>query len=51
VLDIIDQLRASLPDEAIVVDDLTLVGYWIPVAFETYQPRTSIHPGTYGMLG
>jgi acetolactate synthase-1/2/3 large subunit len=51
VLDIIDQLRASLPDDAIVVDDLTLVGYWIPVAFETYQPRTSIHPGTYGTLG
>jgi acetolactate synthase-1/2/3 large subunit len=51
VMDILGQLRASLPDDAIVVDDLTLVGYWVPVAFETYLPRTSIHPGSYGTLG
>lgn len=51
VLAILDDLRANLPDDAIVVDDLTLVGYWVPIAFDTYAPRTSIHPGTYGTLG
>lgn len=51
VLSIIDDLRASLPDDAIVVDDLTLVGYWMPIMFDTYEPRTSVHPGTYGTLG
>jgi thiamine pyrophosphate-dependent acetolactate synthase large subunit-like protein len=33
------------------VDDLTLVGYWMPLLLEIYQPRTLIHPGTYGTLG
>ena len=50
-LAIINDLRAALPDEAIIVDDLTTIGYWMPIAFATYQPRTLIHPGTYGTLG
>ena len=50
-LAIIDDLRAALPEEAIVVDDLTTIGYWMPLAFDTYQPRTLLHPGTYGTLG
>ena len=51
VLPLIDSLRAALPDDAIFVDDLTLVGYWMPMCLDTYQPRTLIHPGTYGTLG
>lgn len=51
VLPIIEDLRASLPDETIFVDDLTLVGYWMPMLLDTYLPRTHIHPGTYGTLG
>jgi acetolactate synthase-1/2/3 large subunit len=51
VLEIIEDLRAALPDETIFVDDLTLVGYWMPLLMPTYQPRTLIHPGTYGTLG
>ena len=51
VLDIIEALRAATPDETVFVDDLTLVGYWMPVMLDTYQPRTLIHPGTYGTLG
>jgi acetolactate synthase-1/2/3 large subunit len=51
VVKVIDDLRASLPDETIFVDDLTLVGYWMPLLLPTYQPRTLIHPGTYGTLG
>jgi acetolactate synthase-1/2/3 large subunit len=51
VLDVVEALRAATPDETIFVDDLTLVGYWMPVMMDTYQPRTLIHPGTYGTLG
>lgn len=51
VLPIIEDLRAALPDDTIVVDDLTVVGYWMPLLFDTYHPRTLIHPGTYGTLG
>jgi len=51
VVGIVDDLRAALPDETIFVDDLTLVGYWMPLLMPTYQPRTLIHPGTYGTLG
>jgi len=51
VLDVIEALRAATPDETIFVDDLTLVGYWMPVMMDTYQPRTLLHPGTYGTLG
>lgn len=51
VMPLIESLRSALPDNAIVVDDLTLVGYWMPVLFETYAPRTLIHPGTFGTLG
>jgi acetolactate synthase-1/2/3 large subunit len=51
VLDVIQDLRAALPDDTIFVDDLTVVGYWMPLLMETYRPRTLIHPGTYGTLG
>ncbi len=51
VLPLIDSLRAAVPDDTIFVDDLTLVGYWMPLCIETYLPRTLIHPGTYGTLG
>jgi acetolactate synthase-1/2/3 large subunit len=46
-----DDLRSVLPTDSIVVDDLTLVGYWAPLLFETYQARTLLHAGTYGTLG
>jgi acetolactate synthase-1/2/3 large subunit len=51
VLHLIEDLRAAVPDDTIFVDDLTLVGYWMPLVLDTYQPRTLIHPGTYGTLG
>jgi acetolactate synthase-1/2/3 large subunit len=51
VLTVVDDLRAALPDDTIFVDDLTLVGYWMPLLLDTYQPRTLLHPGTYGTLG
>jgi len=51
VLPLIEDLRAAMPDDTIFVDDLTLVGYWMPLLLDTYLPRTHIHPGTYGTLG
>jgi len=51
VLNVVDDLRDALPDDTIFVDDLTLVGYWMPLLMPVYQPRTLIHPGTYGTLG
>jgi acetolactate synthase-1/2/3 large subunit len=51
VLEVVEALRAALPDETVFVDDLTLVGYWMPLMLDTYLPRTLIHPGTYGTLG
>ncbi len=51
VVKVVDDLRAALPDDTIFVDDLTLVGYWMPLLMPTYLPRTLIHPGTYGTLG
>ena len=51
VFQLVEDLRAALPDDAIIVDDLTLVGYWMPLLFPTYQPRTLIQAGTFGTLG
>jgi acetolactate synthase-1/2/3 large subunit len=51
VFTIWQDLRAGLPRDAIVVDDLTCVGYWAPLLFETYRPRTLLHAGTFGTLG
>ncbi|HEX7955015.1 MAG TPA: thiamine pyrophosphate-dependent enzyme, partial [Burkholderiales bacterium] len=50
-LAVIEALRAAVPDDTIFVDDLALVGYWMPLLMDTYHPRTLIHPGTYGTLG
>lgn len=51
VMEVVEALRAAMPDETIFVDDLTLVGYWMPLLMPIYRPRTLIHPGTYGTLG
>ncbi len=44
-------LRAGLPDDAIVVDELTQVGYVARVAYPVYGPRTYLTPGYQGTLG
>ncbi|MGH2534774.1 MAG: thiamine pyrophosphate-dependent enzyme [Thermomicrobiales bacterium] len=44
-------IRAELPDEGIVVSEMTQVGYWAHVGFPTYRPRTYISPGYQGTLG
>ena len=51
VIELLDALRAVLPRDAIVVDDLCLPGYWSPLALEVFEPRTLLHPGMFGTLG
>jgi acetolactate synthase I/II/III large subunit len=46
-----DALRAGLPDDAIVVNDLTQVTFFGTVGFPVYAPRTFIGPGYQGTLG
>jgi acetolactate synthase-1/2/3 large subunit len=47
----VDALRAALPDDAIVVSELTQVGYFANVAFPVQQPRSFLTPGYQGTLG
>ena len=50
-LGLLDAIRAAIPRDAIVVDDLCLPGYWAVPALDVFEPRTFLHPGTYGTLG
>ncbi len=51
VLEILDDLRAALPRDAIVADDLCVAGYWAPLALDVFEARTLLHPGMWGTLG
>lgn len=44
-------IRAAIPEDAIVVGEMTQVGYWANVAFPVYRPRTFLTPGYQGTLG
>ncbi len=44
-------IRAALPDDAVVVDGMTQVGYWARIGFPVYQPRTWLTSGYQGTLG
>jgi len=44
-------LRDELPDDGILVSEMTQVGYWSNQGFPVYQPRTYITPGYQGTLG
>lgn len=44
-------LRAALPDDAIVVNDLTQMTFFASVGLPVYEPRTFIGPGYQGTLG
>lgn len=47
----IDALRAELPEPAIVVEELTQIGYASRVLFPVYGPRTYLATGYQGTLG
>lgn len=44
-------LRNALPDDGILVSELTQVGYFANVAFPVQQPRSYLTPGYQGTLG
>ena len=47
----VDCLRAALPQDTVVVSELTQVGYFSNVALPMEQPRRLITPGYQGTLG
>jgi len=47
----LDAIRAELPRNGILVDELTQVGYVSRFAFPVYEPRTFVSPGYQGTLG
>jgi acetolactate synthase-1/2/3 large subunit len=47
----IDVLRGALPEDGILVDELTQVGYVARVGYPVYQPRTFLTSGYQGTLG
>ena len=44
-------LRRAIPDDGILVSELTQVGYFAGVAYPVYAPGTYITPGYQGTLG
>ncbi|MFC0531645.1 thiamine pyrophosphate-binding protein [Phytohabitans kaempferiae] len=44
-------IRSALPDDGILVSELTQVSYLVRVAFPFHLPRTNITPGYQGTLG
>ena len=44
-------IRNALPDEGIVVSEMTQIGYWSNLGYPVYQPRTFLTPGYQGTLG
>lgn len=44
-------IRAELPDDGILVSEMTQVGYWSNFGYPTYLPNTFLTPGYQGTLG
>ena len=47
----LEAMRKALPDDGILVDELTQMGYAARFAWPTYKPRTFLSPGYQGTLG
>lgn len=47
----LEAIRAALPEDGILVDELTQMGYAARLAWPTYKPRTFLSPGYQGTLG
>lgn len=46
-----DAIRAELPEDGILVNESTQVGYWSNMGFPIYKPRTFLTSGYQGTLG
>src|SRR5262252_2648686 len=51
VAQLIEALRAALPDDAIVVNDQTGINYWMEWRFPVLMPRTFLYPVGSATLG
>lgn len=47
----LEAIRKALPDDGILVDELTQMGYAARFAYPTYKPRTFLSTGYQGTLG
>lgn len=47
----LEAVRKALPEDGILVDELTQMGYAARFAWPTYRPRTFLSPGYQGTLG
>jgi acetolactate synthase I/II/III large subunit len=47
----LEAIRAALPEDGILVDELTQMGYAARLAYPTYKARTFLSPGYQGTLG
>jgi acetolactate synthase-1/2/3 large subunit len=50
-LEYLNAIRSVLPDDGVVIEELTQVGYVARLAYETRRPRTFISSGYQGTLG
>ena len=48
---ILKSIRSSIPDDGILVDELTQVGFASRIVYETFLPRTYLCTGFMGTLG
>jgi acetolactate synthase-1/2/3 large subunit len=51
LLGFIDAIRAALPEDGILVEEVTQMGFAARVAYPVYRPRTYISPGYQDNLG
>ncbi len=47
----LEAIRAALPEDGMLVDELTQMGYAARLAYPTYKPRTFLSMGYQGTLG
>ncbi len=47
----VDALRRAIPEDGVLVSELTQVGYLANIAYPVYTPRSLITPGYQGTLG
>ncbi len=46
-----EAIRTELPDDGVLVGEMTQVGYFSNIGFPVYEPRTYLTPGYQGTLG
>lgn len=50
-IEVLDQMRAALPEDAMVFNDPTTIAFWARSVWRAYHPRTWFVPSGFGTLG